>query len=125
MACEQIFIFAILKTMSNEIVSPVIKKFLLSHGYSENFELTSIAGAGSGRQYYRISDGKRSCVLQVCAEVNDDFKHFVEFSKTFRDFGLPVTRIYHVDEASTRNSGFAALTLPPSSGKRTTLPKIT
>ena len=100
MTNDQFFIFAILKNMSNEIVSPVIKKFLLSHGYSENFELTSIAGAGSGRQYYRISEGTRSSVLQISAEVNDDFKHFVEYSKTFRDFGLPVTKIYCVDEAS-------------------------
>ena len=88
--------------MSNESlqISPVIKDYLLSRGYSENFTVSSIAGAGSGRQYYRISEGSKSCVLQVCAEVNDDFRHFVDYSKTFRDFGLPVTRIYCVDESS-------------------------
>ena len=88
--------------MSNESlqISPVIKDYLLSRGYSENFTVSSIAGAGSGRQYFRISEGSRSCVLQVCAEVNDDFRHFVDYSKTFRDFGLPVTRVYCVDESS-------------------------
>ena len=81
-------------------ISPVIKDYLLSRGYSENFTVSSIAGAGSGRQYFRISEGSKSCVLQVCAEVNDDFRHFVDYSKTFRDFGLPVTRVYCVDEST-------------------------
>ncbi len=86
--------------MSNESlqISPVIKGYLLSRGYSENFTVSSIAGAGSGRQYFRISEDKRSCVLQVCAEVNDDFRHFVDYSKTFRNYGLPVPQVYAVDE---------------------------
>lgn len=88
--------------MSNESlqISPVIKGYLLSRGYTENFTVSPIAGAGSGRQYFRISEDKRSCVLQVCAEVNDDFRHFVDYSKTFRDFGLPVTQVYAVDETT-------------------------
>lgn len=88
--------------MSNESlqISPVIKGYLLSRGYTENFTVSPIAGAGSGRQYFRISEEKRSCVLQVCAEVNDDFRHFVDYSKTFRDFGLPVTQVYAVDETT-------------------------
>ena len=88
--------------MSNESlqISPVIKGCLLSRGYTENFTVSPIAGAGSGRQYFRISEEKRSCVLQVCAEVNDDFRHFVDYSKTFRDFGLPVTQVYAVDETT-------------------------
>ncbi|MCQ2063118.1 MAG: phosphotransferase [Fibrobacter sp.] len=86
--------------MNNENlqISQKIREFLFTHGYSENFVVTSIAGAGSGRQYFRIADGDRKSVLQVSACVNDDFKHFVEYSKTFRDFGLPVTRVYCVDE---------------------------
>ena len=86
--------------MSNESlqISPVIKDYLLSRCYSENFTVSSIAGAGSGRQYFRISEGSRSCVLQVCAEVNDDFRHFVDYSKTFRNYGLPVPQVYAVDE---------------------------
>lgn len=86
--------------MSNEIVSPSIKKFLLSRGYSENFELTPIAGAGSGRKYYRIASDKQSSVLQVSAAVDDDFKHFVDYAETFNSFGLPVPKIYCVDESS-------------------------
>ena len=84
--------------MSNESlqISPVIKGYLLSRGYTENFTVSPIAGAGSGRQYFRISEGSKSCVLQVCAEVNDDFRHCVEYSTTFRDFGLLVTRIFCV-----------------------------
>ncbi len=86
--------------MNTEIVSPVVKNFLVSHGYAENFEITTIAGAGSGRKYYRIASGDRSCVLQVSASVDDDFKRFVDYSTTFQDFGLSVPRIYFVDEAS-------------------------
>lgn len=85
--------------MNTEIVSPAVKDFLLAHGYNADFEVSNIAGAGSGRKYYRISSGERSCVLQVCASVDDDFKHFVDYSVSFRDFGLPVPRIYFVDEA--------------------------
>lgn len=81
-------------------ISSKIREFLFTHGYSENFTVQSIAGAGSGRQYFRIADGDRKCVLQVSAEVNDDFKHFVEYSKVFRSYDLPVTRVYCVDEES-------------------------
>ncbi|MCQ2098402.1 MAG: phosphotransferase [Fibrobacter sp.] len=86
--------------MNNEIVSSAVKDFLLSHGYKADYEISSIAGAGSGRKYYRISSGKLSCVLQVSASVDDDFKRFVDYSVSFMDFGLPVPRIYFVDEAS-------------------------
>ena len=88
--------------MSNESlqISPVIKGYLLSRGYTENFTVSPIAGAGSGRQYFRISEDKRSCVLQVCAEVNDDFRHFVDYSKTFRNYGLPVPQVFAVDETA-------------------------
>ena len=81
-------------------ISPVIKGNLLSRGFTENFTVSPIAGAGSGRQYFRISEEKRSCVLQVCAEVNDDFRHFVDYSKTFRNYGLPVPQVYAVDETA-------------------------
>ena len=74
-------------------ISPSIHEYLLTHGYTENFSVTPIAGAGSGRRYFRISDGNKACVLQVSAEVNEDFKHFVEYSKTFREYALPVPRI--------------------------------
>lgn len=86
--------------MNNENfkISDKIQGFLLTHDYPADFTVTSIAGAGSGRQYFRIDGGKRSSVLQVCAEVNDDFKHFVEYSKTFREYNLPVPRVYCVDE---------------------------
>lgn len=86
--------------MNNEIVSTAVKEFLLSHGYAADFEVSSIAGAGSGRKYYRIASGDRACVLQVSASVDDDFKHFVDFSKTFAEYGLPVPRVYFVDESS-------------------------
>ncbi|MBR6454803.1 MAG: aminoglycoside phosphotransferase, partial [Fibrobacter sp.] len=82
--------------MQNEPIqiSPVIHEYLVSHGYSESFLISPIAGAGSGRRYFRIAEGNKNCVLQVSAEVNEDFKHFVEYSKTFREYGLPVPRVY-------------------------------
>ncbi len=85
--------------MSNEIVSPVIEKYLKSRGYAD-YEVTSIAGAGSGRKYYRIASGKQSAVLQVSASVDEDFKRFVDYAEAFNSFGLPVPKIYCVDEAS-------------------------
>lgn len=86
--------------MNTEIVSPAVKDFLLSHGYGADFEISTIAGAGSGRKYFRIASGSRSCVLQVSATVDDDFKRFVDYSKTFAEYGLPVPAVYFVDEAS-------------------------
>ena len=75
--------------MSNEIVSPVIEKFLKSRGYAD-YEITPIAGAGSGRKYYRIASAKQSAVLQVSASVDEDFKRFVDYAEAFGSFGLPV-----------------------------------
>ncbi len=69
-------------------ISEKIKGYLGSHGYADDFSVESIAGAGSGRRYYRISSGERSSVLQVSAEVNDDFKKFVEYSQVFKAEGL-------------------------------------
>lgn len=102
--------------MQNEPIqiSPVIHEYLVSHGYSECFLISPIAGAGSGRRYFRIAEGNKKCVLQVSAEVNEDFKHFVEYSKTFRDYGLPVPRVFCVDESTCQ-------ILQEDLGKRTLL----
>ena len=83
----------------NQVVSPAIQQFLSSHGYAD-YEVTPIAGAGSGRKYYRVATDNRSSVLQVSASVDEDFKRFVDYSESFSSFGLPVPRIYCVDEAS-------------------------
>lgn len=83
-------------------ISEKIKGYLSSHGYAADFSVESIAGAGSGRRYYRISSGERSCVLQVSAEVNDDFKKFVEYSQVFKAEGLPVPKLFSVDEDSAQ-----------------------
>lgn len=86
--------------MKNEIVSESIKKVLLSKGYGENFVVEPIAGAGSGRKYFRISSGEISSILQVSSSVDDDFRRFVDYSRTFTSFGLPVPKIYGIDESS-------------------------
>ena len=83
-------------------ISEKIKGYLGSHGYADDFFVESIAGAGSGRRYYRISSGERSSVLQVSAEVNDDFKKFVEYSQVFKAEGLPVPKLFSVDEDSAQ-----------------------
>ena len=80
------------------IISEKIKGYLGSHGYAGDFSVESIAGAGSGRRYYRISSGERTSVLQVSAELNEDFKKFVENSQVFKSAGLPVPKLYCVDE---------------------------
>jgi aminoglycoside/choline kinase family phosphotransferase len=103
--------------MSNEIVSSTIKSFLTSRGYADDFELSPIAGAGSGRKYFRISSGDRRCVLQISSAVDDDFRRFVDYSKTFRDFGLPVPRVYCVDES-------ACQVLQEDLGKRNLLDEV-
>lgn len=105
-------------SMNNDTlqISPKIQDFLSSHGYND-LTVTPIAGAGSGRQYFRIESGDRSSVLQISAEVNDDFKRFVEYSRTLRDFSLPVTRVYAVDEDSCQ-------ILQEDLGKRTLLDEV-
>ena len=79
-------------------ISEKIKAYLSSHGYADDFTVDPIAGAGSGRRYYRLSSGDRSSVLQVAAEVNDDFKKFVEYSQVFKSNNLPVPKLFCVDE---------------------------
>ena len=44
-------------------ISPSIHEYLLTHGYTDKFSVTPIAGAGSGRRYFRIADGERKSVL--------------------------------------------------------------
>lgn len=84
----------------NISISQKIQDFLATHGYSTGYTIEPIAGAGSGRRYFRIKSESRSSVLQVSAEVNEDFKRFVEYSKTFREYKLPVPRVYCIDEDS-------------------------
>jgi hypothetical protein len=83
-------------------ISDKIRDYLGSHGYGADFSVESIAGAGSGRRYYRISSGERASVLQVSAELNEDFKKFVENSQVFRAAGLPVPKLFCVDEESVQ-----------------------
>ena len=68
---------------TTKLISPFIKEFLLSHGYSDESCVESAGSAGSGRLYYRIKQYKRSSILQVNAESNEDFKNFVSFGKYF------------------------------------------
>ena len=68
---------------TTKIISPFIKDFLLSHGYSDESCVEAAGSAGSGRLYYRIKEYKRSSILQVNATVNEDFKNFVSFGKYF------------------------------------------
>ncbi|MCF0215308.1 MAG: phosphotransferase [Fibrobacteraceae bacterium] len=91
--------------MNNEelIISEKINGFLATHGYVEKLEISSIAGAGSGRRYYRVKSGSKVSVLQVNPELGDekkkeDFDRFVDYSKTFREIGIAVPRVYVVDE---------------------------
>lgn len=84
----------------NDLVSAPIKKFVLSRGFSENFEITPIAGAGSGRKYYRIAQNSESFVLQISSAIDDDFKRFVKYAELFKSFGLPVPKVFCVDEKS-------------------------
>ena len=86
--------------MKNEIVSPAVHDYLINHGYKADYEISTIAGAGSGRRYYRISGNQLSCVLQVSSAVDEDFKRFVDYSVSFLEFGLPVPRIFFMDEDS-------------------------
>ena len=83
-------------------ISDKIRDYLGSHGYGADFSVESIAGAGSGRRYYRISSGERVSVLQVSSELNEDFKKFVENSQVFRAAGLPVPKLFCVDEESVQ-----------------------
>ena len=52
--------------MQNDMIkiSPSIHEFLLTHGYTENFTVTPIAGAGSGRRYFRIASDERKSVQE-------------------------------------------------------------
>lgn len=81
-------------------ISTKIQEFLSTHGYSSGYTTEPVTGAGSGRRYYRIKSETRSSILQISNEVNDDFKRFVEYSKTFREYKLPVPRVYCVDESA-------------------------
>ena len=83
-------------------ISEKIKGYLGSHGYAGDFTVEPIAGAGSGRRYYRLSSGDRSSVLQVSADVNEDFKRFVEYSQVFKSNDLPVPKLFCVDEGSAQ-----------------------
>lgn len=87
---------------TTKLISPFIKEFLLSHGYSDESCVESAGSAGSGRLYYRIKQYKRSSILQVNAESNEDFKNFVSFGKYFHSINLPVPRIYSVDEKNSQ-----------------------
>ncbi|GHV14214.1 hypothetical protein AGMMS49938_09960 [Fibrobacterales bacterium] len=63
----------------------------------------TLAGtAGSGRTYYRMSEGKHSLILQQSHENDIDFERFVRYGKLFDDLDLPVPEIYAVDEVKKR-----------------------
>jgi len=87
---------------TTKIISPFIKDFLLSRGYSDESCVEPAGSAGSGRLYYRIKEYKKSSILQVNAIANEDFKNFVSFGKYFHSVDLPVPRIYAVDEQAAQ-----------------------
>lgn len=88
--------------MTNIPVSSQILRVIESRGFSSSSTWTLAGSAGSGRKYYRVSDGEKTAILQTNASANEDFEHFVSFGKSFSAFSLPTPEIYAVDEESAQ-----------------------
>ena len=88
--------------MTNIPVSSQILRVIESRGFSSSSTSTLAGSAGSGRKYYRVSDGEKTAILQTNASANEDFEHFVSFGKSFSAFSLPTPEIYAVDEESAQ-----------------------
>lgn len=56
-------------------------------------EITKLAGSGSNRQYYRISDGNKS-VIGVVGEDDQENETFLEFTAHFKQHHLNVPEVY-------------------------------
>jgi len=83
-------------------ISPKIRRSLESKGFSVNATWTLAGSAGSGRKYFRVSEGEKTAILQTNASANEDFEHFVSYGKSFSDFNLPTPNIWAVDETSAQ-----------------------
>lgn len=59
-------------------------------------EITKLAGSGSNRKYYRISDGS-SKAIGVIGEDDQENKSFLKFTTHFKKHGLNVPEIYASD----------------------------
>ncbi len=71
---------------------------LYSSKYGENpAEITSIAGAGSNRRYYRLESPQRS-VIGVVGTNYDENNAFIYLARHFRAKGLPVPEVYAVTD---------------------------
>ena len=88
--------------MTNIPVSSQILRVIESRGFSSSSTWTLAGSAGSGRKYYRVSDGEKTAILQTNASATEDFDHFVSFRKSFSAFSLPTPEIYAVDEESAQ-----------------------
>lgn len=80
-------------------IAPKILRSLESKGFTAKAAWSLAGSAGSGRQYYRITEGEKTAILQTNASASEDFEHFVSYGKSFNDFSLPTPEIWAVDEA--------------------------
>lgn len=79
-------------------VSPKIRRALENRGFSPSAEWTLAGSAGSGRRYFRVSDGEKTGILQTNLSAGEDFERFVSYGKSFSAFGLSTPEIWAVDE---------------------------
>ena len=56
-------------------IAPKILRSLESKGFTAKAAWSLAGSAGSGRQYYRISEGEKTAILQTNASANEDFEH--------------------------------------------------
>lgn len=83
-------------------IAPKILRSLESKGFTASADWSLAGSAGSGRKYYRVTEGEKTAILQTNASANEDFEHFVSYGKSFNDFDLPTPEIWAVDESAAQ-----------------------
>lgn len=74
-----------------------LKRIFKEYYKTDPTTVDKLTGSASNRQYYRLSDGTRTCVGVVGTDA-DENKAFIALARHFKSAGLPVPELYAVSE---------------------------
>ncbi len=80
-----------------ELFSESVKTYLYNYGFAEGSKVDVAGSAGSGRGYYRVTEGNQTAVVQTNPSANEDFKNYSQFSAVLRGVDVAVPQIYFED----------------------------
>ncbi|MFA5139719.1 MAG: phosphotransferase [Elusimicrobiota bacterium] len=84
--------------ISQETVFVSGREIVKRRGYGPGLQISPLVEQGSDRQFFRLTDGRRSEILMLCPADDPDFARYMEIGRFLQARDLGVPEVFSVDE---------------------------